>query len=69
MVHPRVYAAMAAPLVGHLDPYFLSLLDGVQQKLRALFRTTNELTLPISATGSARSSAASTRSSLSLIHI
>jgi len=53
MVHPSVYAAMAAPLVGHLDPYFLTLLDGVQQKLRRLFRTTNELTLPLSATGSA----------------
>ena len=53
MVHPRVYAAMARPLVGHLDPGFIALLDHVQDDLRRLFRTKNELTLPISATGSA----------------
>jgi alanine-glyoxylate transaminase/serine-glyoxylate transaminase/serine-pyruvate transaminase len=53
MVHPRVSAALGAPLVGHLDPFFLSLLDRVQDGLRRLFRTTNEMTLPISATGSA----------------
>ena len=53
MVDPRVSAAMAAPLVGHLDPFFLALLDRVQQQLRDLFRTRNQLTLPISGTGSA----------------
>jgi len=53
MVHPRVTAAMGAPLVGHLDPFFLSLLDRVQEELRRLFRTANEMTLPISASGSA----------------
>jgi len=53
MVHPRVSAAISAPLVGHLDPFFLTLLDGVQEGLRSLFRTSNEMTLPISATGSA----------------
>jgi alanine-glyoxylate transaminase/serine-glyoxylate transaminase/serine-pyruvate transaminase len=53
MVDPRVSAAMAAPLVGHLDPFFLGLLDRVQRQLRTLFSTRNELTLPISATGSA----------------
>jgi len=53
MVHPKVSAAMAAPLVGHLDPFFLQLLDRVQEDLRRLFRTENRLTLPISATGSA----------------
>jgi alanine-glyoxylate transaminase/serine-glyoxylate transaminase/serine-pyruvate transaminase len=53
MVHPRVYAAMARPLVGHLDPYFLGLLDTVQADLRSLFDTQNKLTLPISGTGSA----------------
>jgi alanine-glyoxylate transaminase/serine-glyoxylate transaminase/serine-pyruvate transaminase len=52
-VHPRVLRAMAQPLVGHLDPAFLALLDGVQAGLRRLFGTENELTLPISATGSA----------------
>jgi len=53
MVHPRVSAALGAPLVGHLDPFFLSFLDRVQERLRSLFCTTNEMTLPISATGSA----------------
>src|SRR5258705_10092709 len=52
-VHPRVLRAMAQPLVGHLDPAFLALLDRVQAALRRLFGTQNELTLPISATGSA----------------
>jgi alanine-glyoxylate transaminase / serine-glyoxylate transaminase / serine-pyruvate transaminase len=52
-VHPRVLRAMAQPLVGHLDPAFLALLDRVQASLRRLFGTENELTLPISATGSA----------------
>lgn len=53
MVSPRVSAAMSRPLVGHLDPSFLDLLDSVQKSLRALFRTENACTLPISATGSA----------------
>jgi alanine-glyoxylate transaminase/serine-glyoxylate transaminase/serine-pyruvate transaminase len=52
-VHPRVLRAMAQPLVGHLDPAFLALLDRVQAALRRLFGTENELTLPLSATGSA----------------
>jgi alanine-glyoxylate transaminase/serine-glyoxylate transaminase/serine-pyruvate transaminase len=53
MVHPRVLGAMAQPLVGHLDPMFLALLDGVQRDLRRLFGTANELTVPLSGTGSA----------------
>jgi alanine-glyoxylate transaminase/serine-glyoxylate transaminase/serine-pyruvate transaminase len=52
-VHPRVLAAMAQPLVGHLDPAFLAVLDEVQSRLRGLFGTRNALTLPISGTGSA----------------
>lgn len=52
-VHPRVLAAMAQPLVGHLDPAFLAVLDEVQERLRGLFGTRNPLTLPISGTGSA----------------
>jgi len=39
--------------VGHLDPYYLKLMDGLQQQLRDLFRTTNELTFAVSGTGSA----------------
>jgi alanine-glyoxylate transaminase/serine-glyoxylate transaminase/serine-pyruvate transaminase len=52
-VHPRVLAAQASPLVGHLDPAFLEILDGVQAGLRRLFGTGNALTLPLSGTGSA----------------
>ncbi len=52
-VHPRVLAAQAHPMIGHLDPAFLAMLDEVQDRLRGLFGTRNEMTLPISATGSA----------------
>jgi alanine-glyoxylate transaminase/serine-glyoxylate transaminase/serine-pyruvate transaminase len=48
-----VLAAMSQPLVGHLDPAFLAVLDEVQARLRGLFGTRNALTLPISGTGSA----------------
>jgi alanine-glyoxylate transaminase/serine-glyoxylate transaminase/serine-pyruvate transaminase len=43
---------MATPLVGHLDPAFLAVLDEVQERLRSLFGTRNRLTIPLSATGS-----------------
>jgi alanine-glyoxylate transaminase/serine-glyoxylate transaminase/serine-pyruvate transaminase len=49
---PRVYRAMATPLVGHLDPWFRGLMDEIQQLLRAIFRTENRVTFPISASGS-----------------
>jgi alanine-glyoxylate transaminase / serine-glyoxylate transaminase / serine-pyruvate transaminase len=52
-VSPRVLAAMGQPLLGHLDPAFLAIADEVQERLRRLFGTANELTLPLSATGSA----------------
>ncbi len=53
-VHPRVLEAMAQPLLGHLDPAFLALMDETQQRLRRLFGAENHaLTLPLSATGSA----------------
>src|SRR5581483_11371351 len=51
--HPRVLSAMATPLVGHLDPYFLQTMNETQDMLRAAFKTTNRLTMPISATGMA----------------
>jgi alanine-glyoxylate transaminase/serine-glyoxylate transaminase/serine-pyruvate transaminase len=50
--HPRVLAALSQPLLGHLDPAFLALLDEAQARLRTLFGTENPLTLPLSATGS-----------------
>jgi alanine-glyoxylate transaminase/serine-glyoxylate transaminase/serine-pyruvate transaminase len=52
-VHPRVLRAMAAPLIGHLDPAFVAMMEDVKALLRLVFATTNELTLPISGTGSA----------------
>ena len=50
---PRVLAAMGANPVGHLDPYFVDLMDETMGALRAVFRTANHHTLPISGTGSA----------------
>ena len=52
-VSDRVLRAMSAPLLGHLDPAFLALMDRVQAMLRGLFGTRNRMTLPISGTGSA----------------
>lgn len=57
-VHPRVLAAQARPMVGHLDPWFLAVTDQVSAMLRAVLRTTNELTLAVSGTGSAGMEAA-----------
>jgi len=53
MVPSRVLQAMAHPLLGHLDPKFIELMKEVQELLRYVFQTTNEMTLPISGTGSA----------------
>ncbi|QSO47089.1 alanine--glyoxylate aminotransferase family protein [Alicyclobacillus mengziensis] len=52
-VHPEVLKAMATPLVGHLDPYFLEVMADTQSMLRQVFQTENELTLAMSGTGSA----------------
>ena len=52
-IHPSVLAAMAAPTVGHLDPYFLKIMDELQSMLRQVFQTTNPMTMAISGTGSA----------------
>ena len=51
-VHPRVYQAMAQPIVGHLDPYFFQVSSEIQSLLRTVFGTKNEMTFLISATGS-----------------
>src|SRR5690349_17572716 len=50
---PRVLAAMTANPIGHLDPYFVELMDQTMGALRGVFGTQNHHTLPISATGSA----------------
>ena len=49
---PRVLAAMSKRLVGHLDPYFVELMDQAMGALREVYRTASHHTLPISATGS-----------------
>ncbi len=52
-VHPRVLRALSTPLVGHLDPEFIRLMEETKALLRFVFQTSNPLTLPISGTGSA----------------
>jgi len=52
-VAPRVLQAMASPCIGHLDPYFLKIMDENQQLLRHVFQADYEMTIPISGTGSA----------------
>jgi alanine-glyoxylate transaminase / serine-glyoxylate transaminase / serine-pyruvate transaminase len=57
-IHPRVLTALSRPTVGHLDPYYLQLMDKLQGGLRELFRTTNRMTFAVSGTGSAGMEAA-----------
>ncbi len=52
-VHPRVTSAMARPTIGHLDPAFVGMMDEVKQMLQYAFQTKNQLTIPVSAPGSA----------------
>ena len=58
MVHPRVYAALSQPIVGHLDAYFFQVMKEIGQLLGPLFGTTQGSTLVISGTGSAGMEAA-----------
>lgn len=53
LVHPRVLRALASPLVGHLDPVFLAVMNDVQSLLRRTFQTENLFTIAVSGTGSA----------------
>ena len=57
-VSPRVLAASARPTIGHLDPLFVELMDDVKCLLQYAFQTENELTIPLSAPGSAGMEAA-----------
>lgn len=52
-VHPRILSAMARPTIGHLDPEFVRMMDEVKQLLKYAFQTENEMTMPLSAPGSA----------------
>ena len=49
---PRVYRALSAPIVGHVDPWFTEMMGDVQTLLRGVFQTKNRITFPISASGS-----------------
>jgi alanine-glyoxylate transaminase / serine-glyoxylate transaminase / serine-pyruvate transaminase len=51
-MHPRVYRALATPIVGHVDPWFTEMMGDVQTLLRRVFQTENRITFPISASGS-----------------
>src|SRR5688572_25875482 len=52
-VAPTVLQAMSAPLLGHLDPVFVKMMDEIKAMLRSVFLTKNEMTFPVSGTGSA----------------
>ena len=52
-VSPRVLEALSRPTIGHLDPVFVSLMDEMKVLLKYAFQTGNELTMPVSAPGSA----------------
>lgn len=52
-VNQRVLDALALPVVGHLDPKFLEIMDQSMAMLREVFQTKNRLALPMSGTGSA----------------
>lgn len=58
MVHPRVLRAMSTPLLGHLDPAFLSVMNDIQALLRQVFGTADGFTIALSGTGSAGMEAA-----------
>ena len=52
-VNPRILEALSRPTIGHLDPAFISMMDELKTLLQFAFRTTNELTIPVAAPGSA----------------
>lgn len=51
-VNPRVTKAMNSPVVGHLDPAFVNVMEDIKRLLRIVFQTANEITFPVSGTGS-----------------
>jgi len=51
--YPEAMAGLARPVLGHMDPEFIQVLDETMERLRTVFRTENALTLPVSGTGSA----------------
>src|SRR3972149_97126 len=57
-IHPIVSRAISMPIVGHLDPYFIEVMDETRKLLAAAFKTSNEFSIPISGTGTAAMEAA-----------
>src|SRR5258708_31315014 len=51
-IDPRVYRALAAPGVGHIDPWFKTCMEETQILMRQVFQTENRVTMPLSASGS-----------------
>jgi alanine-glyoxylate transaminase / serine-glyoxylate transaminase / serine-pyruvate transaminase len=51
-IDPRVYRALAAPIVGHLDPWFRGCMEETQVLMRQIFQTENRVTFPLSSSGS-----------------
>jgi len=51
--YPEAVAALARPMLGHMDPEFIAIMDETMARLRTVFRTENALTFPVSGTGSA----------------
>src|SRR6266536_1163990 len=52
-VAPSVLEAMSRPLVGHLEPAFVKMMEEIKTMLREVFQTKNDMTFPVSGTGSA----------------
>jgi len=52
-VHPATYHALSRPTLGHMDPYFISVMDEIKSNLQILLGTSNAMTIPVSGTGSA----------------
>jgi len=57
-VHPATYNAISRQTLGHLDPYFIEIMDGIKENLRAVMGTKNNITVPLSGTGSSGMEAA-----------
>src|SRR3954469_1572592 len=51
--YPEAVAALSRPMLGHMDPEFIAIMDETMSRLRTVFRTDNQLTFPVSGTGSA----------------
>lgn len=51
--YPEAVAALGRPMLGHMDPEFIAIMDATMARLRSVFRTDNALTFPVSGTGSA----------------